>query len=107
MENQASSMIKGIHLDTLHPSVSFGLSIAQMELVGGLPENGNYSVTLLCTGDPDDLLPVLRQLNGEKVAKIKVGLYEPIRDGMLVNLFFGIYTGSFHSIRRQSRVVTR
>ena len=23
----------------------------------------------------------------EKVAKVKVGLYEPIRDGMLVNLF--------------------
>ncbi|CCO48716.1 o-succinylbenzoate synthase [Vibrio nigripulchritudo SOn1] len=76
-----------LHLDTLHPSVSFGLSIAQMELVGGLPENGNYSVAPLCTGDPDDLLPVLSQLNGEKVAKIKVGLYEPIRDGMLVNLF--------------------
>lgn len=76
-----------LKLDDLFPSVAFGISIAQMELAGGLPENGNYNVAPLCTGDPDELLPILSHIQGEKVAKIKVGLYEPIRDGMLVNLF--------------------
>ncbi|MFA0698586.1 o-succinylbenzoate synthase, partial [Vibrio sp. 10N.222.49.C9] len=41
----------------------------------------------LCNGDPDDLIPALDAMQGDKVAKIKVGLYEPIRDGMLVSLF--------------------
>lgn len=84
--------------NSLFPSVAFGLSIAQLELSGGLPAQGQYLAAPLCTGDPDELLPVFdkmtvdpllskQQQAQQKVAKVKVGLYEPIRDGMLVNLF--------------------
>ncbi|UUM31451.1 o-succinylbenzoate synthase [Vibrio japonicus] len=78
---------KELHLDELHPSVAFGISMAQLELDKILPEEGCYQAAPLCTGDPDELLPKLNAMQGDKVAKIKVGLYEPIRDGMLVNLF--------------------
>ena len=74
-------------LDALHPSVAFGLSMAQMELDNALPAEGCFQAAPLCSGDPDELLPKLAGMTGEKVAKIKVGLYEPIRDGLLVSLF--------------------
>ena len=74
--------------DDLYPSVASGLSFAELELRAELPLAGNYDAAPLCTGDPDLLLPILENLPTEKkVAKIKVGIYEPIRDGMLVNLF--------------------
>lgn len=76
-----------LKLDELYPSVAFGLSMAQLELNKELPANGSYQAAPLCSGDPDELLPKLNAMTGEKVAKIKVGLYEPIRDGMLVSLF--------------------
>ncbi|MDG3087562.1 o-succinylbenzoate synthase [Vibrio hannami] len=77
-----------IDFDALLPSVAFGLSVAECELKGELPKEGNYFSAPLCSGDPDALIPALDALPTEKkVAKIKVGLYEPIRDGMLVNLF--------------------
>ncbi len=41
----------------------------------------------LCTGDSDELIPVLNEMKGEKVAKVKVGLTKRSRDGMLVSLF--------------------
>ncbi len=41
---------------------------------------------MLCAGDPDELFATLAALPGEKVAKVKVGLYEAVRDGMVVNL---------------------
>ncbi|MFV0575708.1 MAG: o-succinylbenzoate synthase [Vibrio sp.] len=78
------------HWNELYPSVAFGLSMAQYELTGELPQQGNYHAAPLCSGDPDELLPVFEKMaqDGlEQVAKVKVGLYEPIRDGMLVNLF--------------------
>lgn len=80
---------QGVELDLepLFASVAFGLSMAQLELDGILPEQGCYQAAPLCSGDPDELLPKLNAMTGEKVAKIKVGLYEPIRDGMLVSLF--------------------
>ncbi|WP_038172845.1 MULTISPECIES: o-succinylbenzoate synthase [Vibrio] len=80
---------QGVELDLepLFPSVAFGLSMAQLELDDILPEQGCYQAAPLCSGDPDELLPKLNAMSGEKVAKIKVGLYEPIRDGMLVSLF--------------------
>ncbi|MEH0761355.1 o-succinylbenzoate synthase [Vibrio sp. 16] len=74
-------------LDGLYPSVAFGLSMAQLELENQLPQSGCYQAAPLCSGDPDELLPKLNAMTGDKVAKIKVGLYEPIRDGMLVSLF--------------------
>ncbi|MCG9752935.1 o-succinylbenzoate synthase [Vibrio brasiliensis] len=80
---------QGAELDfsELYPSVAFGLSMAQMELAKQLPVPGAYQAAPLCSGDPDELIPKLNAMTGEKVAKIKVGLYEPIRDGMLVSLF--------------------
>ena len=74
--------------DELHPSVAFGLSMALYEMEEKLPQEGNYFAAPLCTGDPDGMLPHLERIpNERKVAKVKVGMYEPIRDGMLVNLF--------------------
>jgi len=68
------------------PSVAFGVSCALAELEGALPEEADYRVAPLCTGDPDDLVLQLADMPGEKVAKVKVGLYEAVRDGMVVNL---------------------
>jgi len=76
-----------LNFDGLYPSVAFGLSMAQMELTKQLPQHGVYQAAPLCSGDPDELIPKLNAMSGQKVAKIKVGLYEPIRDGMLVSLF--------------------
>lgn len=68
------------------PSVDFGLSCALAELEGRLPQKADYRKAPLCTGDPDDLVISLNQMEGEKIAKVKVGLYEAVRDGMVVNL---------------------
>ncbi len=87
--SRLSKWVEGEALDSHSslPSVAWGLSMAEYELQGLLREEGFYQVAPLCSGDPDDLLPALSELPGEKIAKIKVGLYEPIRDGILVNLF--------------------
>lgn len=68
------------------PSAAFGISSALAELDGSLPEEANYRAAPLCTGDPDELFALLAAMPGEKVAKIKVGLYEAVRDGMVANL---------------------
>ncbi|MBM3072947.1 o-succinylbenzoate synthase [Lelliottia sp. RWM.1] len=68
------------------PSAAFGISCALAELSGSLPAEANYHAAPLCTGDPDELFALLSAMPGEKVAKIKVGLYEAVRDGMVVNL---------------------
>lgn len=68
------------------PSVAFGISCALAELEGTLPQEANYRAAPLCNGDPDDLILSLNDMEGEKVAKIKVGLYEAVRDGIVVNL---------------------
>jgi len=68
------------------PSVDFGISCALAELSGTLPDAADYRAAPLCTGDPDELFAVLAAMPGEKVAKIKVGLYEAVRDGMVANL---------------------
>jgi len=78
---------QAFNYNEMFPSVAFGLSMAELEMEGGLPAEGEYHAAPLCTGDPDDLIPALNNMPGKKVAKIKVGLYEPVRDGMLVNLF--------------------
>ncbi|MBU2898000.1 o-succinylbenzoate synthase [Vibrio hepatarius] len=70
----------------VHPSVAFGLSMAQLELDKLLPDTGYYQAAPLCSGDPDELLPKLNAMRGNKVAKVKVGLYEPNRDGLIVSL---------------------
>lgn len=67
------------------PSVAFGISCAQAELTNSLPAEGEYRQALLCSGDPDALFQQLLH-QPEPLAKMKVGLYETIRDGMQVNL---------------------
>lgn len=68
------------------PSVAFGCSCALAELRNELPQAANYRKVPLCSGDPDELLDVLNAMPGKKVAKVKVGLYEAVRDGMVVNM---------------------
>ncbi|WP_426617517.1 o-succinylbenzoate synthase [Raoultella sp. R2A007] len=68
------------------PSVAFGVSCALAELNDALPTSADYRAVPLCSGDPDELFASLASLPGEKVAKVKVGLYEAVRDGMVVNL---------------------
>ena len=68
------------------PSAAFGLSCALAELQDTLPQAADYRAAPLCTGDPDELFTALAAMPGEKVAKVKVGLYEAVRDGMVVNL---------------------
>ena len=68
------------------PSVAFATSCALAELQGELPEIASYRKAPLCTGDPDDLVISLNEMSGDKVAKIKVGLYEAVRDGMVVDV---------------------
>ena len=68
------------------PSVAFGLSCALAELTGLLPQMADYRVAPLCSGDPDELILALAAMPGEKVAKVKIGEYEAVRDGMVVNL---------------------
>ena len=75
-----------LSLDGLYPSVAFGLSCALAELKGLLNAEGNYQVAPLCYGDPDELYEPLSQMQGEKVAKIKVGMYEANRDGMIADM---------------------
>ncbi|MCL9783093.1 o-succinylbenzoate synthase [Vibrio sp. S4M6] len=89
VQHQLEMWVRGGEFDysDLFPSVAFGLSIAELELSGKLPQEGNYLTAPLCTGDPDSLAPKLEKMGAKKVAKIKVGYHEPIRDGLLVNLF--------------------
>ncbi|WBA58650.1 o-succinylbenzoate synthase [Providencia sp. 21OH12SH02B-Prov] len=72
--------------DSTLPSVAFGCSCALAELSGELPEQADYRKAPLCSGDPDDLILRLDAMEGEKIAKVKVGLYEAVRDGMVANL---------------------
>lgn len=78
--------LQGAETQPEMPSVAFGISCAQAELAGTLPETADYRAAPLCTGDPDELMLQLAAMPGEKVAKVKVGLYEAVRDGMVVNL---------------------
>ncbi|WP_249962904.1 o-succinylbenzoate synthase [Histophilus somni] len=83
---QARSANQKFSLQGLYPSVAFGLSCALAEIEGELVQEGNYQVAPLCYGDPDELYDVLNQIPGEKVAKIKVGMYEANRDGMIADM---------------------
>ncbi|OOH91065.1 o-succinylbenzoate synthase [Pasteurellaceae bacterium 15-036681] len=74
-------------VDSYAPSIAFGVSCALAELNNELGEQTNYRVAPLCYGDPDELYNELAQIEGEKIAKIKVGLYEANRDGLIANMF--------------------
>lgn len=83
-----TSWVAGDDVDgeALPPSVAFGLSCALAEWEQQLPMAADYRKAPLCSGDPDELFAMLQGMPGEKVAKIKVGLYEAVRDGMIVNV---------------------
>ncbi|MFO6297207.1 o-succinylbenzoate synthase [Rahnella selenatireducens] len=72
------------------PSVAFGLSCADAELRGDLPEVMSLRCAPLCHGDPNELYARLGELPGDlfgkKVAKVKVGLYESVGDGLNVSM---------------------
>lgn len=92
-EQQAKSAIAawlaGVALDwdTFAPSVAFGISCALAELENRLGSAGNYRIAPLCYGDLDELYEKLADLPPEaKVAKLKVGLYEANRDGLIANM---------------------
>lgn len=74
------------NLDDYAPSVAFGVSCALAELNKTLGEQGNYQTAPLCYGDPDELYDKLNQMPGEKIAKVKVGLYEANRDGLIADM---------------------
>ncbi|VTU06807.1 O-succinylbenzoate synthase [Actinobacillus indolicus] len=74
-------------LTSYPPSVAFGVSCALAELNGTLSEEANFQTAPLCYGDPDELYAELNQIQGEKIAKIKVGLYEANRDGLIADMF--------------------
>ncbi|KGQ71456.1 O-succinylbenzoate synthase [Chelonobacter oris] len=84
--DDARSRNEKLSLDGLYPSVAFGLSCALAEMKGELGETGNYQTAPLCYGDPDELYDQLEQMPGEKVAKVKVGLYEANRDGLIADM---------------------
>ena len=84
--DKARSENQKLSFDGLYPSVAFGLSCALAELKGALQADGNYQVAPLCYGDPDELYEPLDQMQGEKVAKIKVGMYEANRDGLIADM---------------------
>ena len=65
------------------PSVAFGLSMADAELRDALPQTGNYACAPLCHGDPDALY---QRLAHQPIAKVKVGLYEAVGDGLNVSM---------------------
>lgn len=79
-------LVDGNPCDSLLPSVAFGGSCALAELAHLLPQQADYRKAPLCSGDPDELFDVLMAIPGEKIAKVKVGLYEAVRDGMIVNV---------------------
>ena len=78
--------------DSALPSVAFGISCALAELTGTLPQAGNFHSAALCSGDPDELFARLQALP-HQVAKMKVGLYEAARDGMLACLLLEALPG--------------
>lgn len=71
--------------DAMYASVAFGVSTALHELKRLIPEEGNFTVAPLCSGDPDDLITKLQAMPEHNLAKVKVGLFEPCRDGLLVS----------------------
>ena len=83
----ASCEAPRVPLDGCYPSVAFGISTAMDEMKRYLNEEGNYHSVPLCYGDPDELYAELNQMPGDKVAKIKVGMYEANRDGLITDMF--------------------
>ncbi|PCS22262.1 O-succinylbenzoate synthase [Candidatus Enterovibrio escicola] len=76
-----------VDLETVYPSVAFGVSMALTELKGQLPQEGNYVVAPLYCGDLTLSVQKLMGISGQKVAKMKVGFHEAIREGAVASMF--------------------
>lgn len=75
-------------LETLFPSVAFGVSCALAELDNSLGEQGEYRTTPLCKGDPEALFDRLQENDSDvKIAKMKVGINCPEQEGKLAEHF--------------------
>ncbi len=66
--------------------MAFELSCEQAELRAELPEITNYTKDPLYNGNLDTLILQLNGDTSQKVAKVKVGLCESMKDGMVINL---------------------
>lgn len=74
-----------IDYSQLLPSVAFGLSIAELDLSGQLPDEGNYHTAPLYSGDSEGLFAKRNELAQHKVVRIKLGKDEPQREGLMIN----------------------
>ncbi|MCS6037248.1 o-succinylbenzoate synthase [Klebsiella pneumoniae subsp. pneumoniae] len=68
------------------PSVAFGNQLRAGGAWRRTTAGRGLSRGAALPGDPDELFARLAAMPGEKVAKVKVGLWEAVRDGMVVNL---------------------
>lgn len=69
-----------IPLESLAPSVAFGLSMALCELRGELADTGNFSSVPLYTGD---MHRFQTQISHSNIAKMKIGREEPAKEGKI------------------------
>ncbi|MDY2947521.1 MAG: o-succinylbenzoate synthase [Mannheimia varigena] len=89
-EHQAKAWLKAwqigqeTELDSLFPSVAFGLSCALAELNGELGEQGNYQSAVLCYGDFEKFQPTVR------LGKLKIGV-DPESEGEQANLLLNTF----------------
>lgn len=89
-EHQAKAWLKAwqigqeTELDSLFPSVAFGLSCALAELNGELGEQGNYQSAVLCYGDFAKFQPTVR------LGKLKIGV-DPESEGEQANLLLNTF----------------
>lgn len=67
-----------VELNTLFPSVAFGISMACYELSGQLTTLTDFCTVPLCT---ESSITTLKRLNGKSLAKLKIGRYSPEQDG--------------------------
>ncbi|MEG9545277.1 o-succinylbenzoate synthase [Mannheimia sp. HC-2023] len=89
-EHQAKTWLKAwqigkeTELDSLFPSVAFGLSCALAELNGELGEQGNYQSAVLCYSDWAKFQPTVR------LGKLKIGV-DPESEGEQANLLLNTF----------------
>lgn len=89
-EHQAKAWLKAwkigqeTELDSLFPSVAFGLSCALAELNGELGEQGNYQSAVLCYGDFSKFQPTVT------LGKLKIGV-DPASEGEQANLLLSTF----------------
>ncbi|EXI62967.1 hypothetical protein MHD_02160 [Mannheimia granulomatis] len=95
-ENQAKVWLKAWQvgqetaLDTLFPSVAFGLSCALVELSGELSERGSYQSAVLCYGDLQKMYQAFGSQQAKSLGKLKIG-NNPEAEGEQANLLLSTF----------------